>query len=273
MERLQSDDLSLQAVALLDTLVRPGAEALTDPAASRAARLLLSWDGRLGEGSAAGALYHLFYQALLARCIRPPMEAAAPGLFQRYLATLHLAVPAVDRALATGDPRCFPGGVGPGVEACLAEAWGQAEMCLGPDPAGWRWGRLHTLTFRHALGRGRAPAARLIAWLLQVNRGPFPRPGDGMTVNLGAFCLSDPFAILAGPSYRQAVDLGRPEESRWALAGGASGDPGSVHYADQVAAWLAGRSRPMLLDPAPDPGGSTLRLVAGADCTAARGML
>lgn len=94
-----------------------------------------------------------------------------------------------------------------------------------------------------------------------------------MTVNLGAFCLSDPFAILAGPSYRQAVDLGRPEESRWALAGGASGDPRSVHYADQVAAWLAGRSRPMRLEFAPDPDGSTIHLTAGADCTAARGML
>jgi len=263
MELLQSDVLSLQAVGLLEALVRPSGEAWTDPAAARAARLLLSWDGRLEAESGGAALYHLFYRALLGRCIRPALEAAAPGLFRRYLATLHLAVPAVDRALARGDPRCFPQGVGPTVEACLAEAWAEAERRLGPDPAAWRWGRLHRLTLRHAIGRGRAPAARLAAWLLRANHGPFPRPGDGMTVNLGAFCLSDPFAILAGPSYRQAVDLGRPEESRWALAGGASGDPRSVHYADQVAAWLAGRSRPMRLGRPSEAGGSTIRLVSG----------
>jgi penicillin amidase len=66
-------------------------------------------------------------------------------------------------------------------------------------------------------------------------------------VNLGAFPLTEPFAVMVGPSYRQIVDLGSPDESRWILAGGTSGDPRSPHYADQVEAWLSGTYRPMRL--------------------------
>lgn len=66
-----------------------------------------------------------------------------------------------------------------------------------------------------------------------------------MTVNLGAFLLTSPFEIAVGPSYRQIVDLGAPEESRWIVAGGVSGDFRSRHYADQVPLWTAGATLPM----------------------------
>jgi acyl-homoserine lactone acylase PvdQ len=66
-----------------------------------------------------------------------------------------------------------------------------------------------------------------------------------MTVNLGAFPLTEPFTVMVGPSYRQIVDLGSPDECRWIVAGGASGDPRSPHFADQVEAWLSGTYRPM----------------------------
>lgn len=279
MAALQADLLSLQAVRLLDRLVRPLGETLAAGPARRAAEALLGWDCRMEAASAPAALFHLFYQALLARCIRPPLEAAAPGLFARYLSTLHLAVPAVDRALATGHPACFPGGVAAGVAACLAAAWEEAERRMGADPAGWCWGRLHTLTLSHGLGRARSGPARLLSRLFRLNRGPFPWPGDGMTVNLGGFSLAEPFRVAIGPSYRQILDLGDPEASRWILAGGASGDPRSPHYADQVAAWRAGATRPMVLAGAAGGlAGSQIRLrppgkAPGRDCAASSRVL
>ena len=90
-----------------------------------------------------------------------------------------------------------------------------------------------------------------------------------MTVNLGAFLLTRPFAVEVGPSYRQLIDLDAPERSRWILAGGVSGDPGSRHYADQIPAWLSGGSHPMrFLTNDEDGGGPVLRLVSDAreDC-------
>ncbi len=270
MARIQGDVLSLQAAGVVARLVRPAHDAMTDPDARRAASLLLTWDCRMLVDSAAAALYHFFYLELLVRCFRPAMERQAPGVFRRYFSTLHLAVPAADAALLIPDGTWFPDGVPATVEACLAAAWHQARVRLGADPARWQWGTLHTLTFAHSLGRGKGLAARGLAWLLDLNRGPFPRPGDGMTVNLGAFPLTDPFGVIVGPSYRQIVDLADPEGSRWIVAGGVSGDPLSPHYDDQLEFWLRGEYRPMrLLSLAEAQGGSVLHLTPepAPDCT------
>jgi penicillin amidase len=264
MARIQTDIHSVQAAGILARLVRPTAETLHNARARQAASLLMAWDCRMTAESPAPLLYHLFYQQLLQRCFRPALERHAPGLFTRYFSLLHLAVPAADAALLTGDGGCFPGGVAEVVEESLAAAWQEAADRLGADPAGWRWGMLHTLTFYHALGRARSWIARPLDWLFRLNRGPYPRPGDGMTVNLGAFPLTEPFGVMAGPSYRQIVDLGDPEASRWALAGGTSGDPRSPHYADQIEPWLRGEYRPMRLGSGADASaGTVLRLLPG----------
>jgi acyl-homoserine lactone acylase PvdQ len=103
---------------------------------------------------------------------------------------------------------------------------------------------------------------RALGWLLHLNRGPYARPGDGMTVNLGAFPLTGPFEVVVGPGYRQIVDLGDPEASRWIIAGGVSGDPRSPHYADQIEFWLRGEYRPMRLRPLAEARrGDVLRLL------------
>jgi penicillin amidase len=270
MAKIQADVLSLQAAGILAHLVRPVRDGLSEPRSRRAADLLLAWDCRLTADSPAAALYHLFYAELLHQCVRPALERRCPGLFVRYLATLHLAVSAVDTALLTGDPLVFPEGVPAAAEACLAAAWEAATARLGADPAAWRWGDLHRLTLQHVLGRGSHRAARVLAWLLRLNRGPLPRPGDGMTINLGAFPLTSPFEIAVGPSYRQLVDLGAPEESRWIVAGGVSGDPRSRHYADQIDVWARGETRPMRFLSPDRSGGDVLVLIpAGdADCAA-----
>jgi penicillin amidase len=271
MACIQADVRSLQAAAIVAEIVRPVAGRLTDPRAMRAADLLLVWDGEAKADSPAAAIYHLFYQELLLQTVRPPMERHAPGLFARYLSTLHLAVPAVDAALLRGEPACFPDGLLPAVERALGAAWQAATARLGPEPSAWRWGDLHPLTFRHLFGRGRGVASRILVWLFRLNRGPFARPGDGMTVNLGAFLLTAPFAVEVGASFRHIVDLDAPENSRWIVAGGVSGDPRSRHYADQIPAWLAGETRPMRFLAKEDGGvGPVLRLVPSTrdDCAA-----
>jgi len=264
MARIQTDVLSVQAAGILAHLVRPQAAQLEDSRARQAAALLLAWDCTMLADSAPAALYHLFYQELLHGCFRPVMEEEVPGLFTRYFSLLHVAVPAADGALLRGDGAWYPAGLGATVERCLVGAWEQATARLGSVPATWRWGRLHTLTLWHSLGRGQRWISRALAWLLDINRGPYPRPGDGMTVNLAAFPLTAPFEVAVGPSYRQIVDLGSPDESGWIIAGGTSGDPRSPHYADQVEAWLSGAYRPMRFRARAEAGdGSTLQLRPG----------
>jgi penicillin amidase len=270
MARIQADLVSVQAAGLLAHLVRPFVHALEDPRARRAAALLLEWDCQMLADSAPAALYHLFYRELLQHCFQPIMERQAAGSFTRYFSLLHLAVPAADAALLTSDRTWFPDGPRAAVETCLRAAWEAAAARLGPDPATWRWGSLHRLTLSHTFGRGRGLAVRLLAWLLHLNRGPYARPGDGMTVNLSAFPLTGPFEVAVGPSYRQIIDLGDPDASRWIIAGGVSGDPRSAHYADQIALWLRGEYRPMRLLPLADARrGGVLRLLPSGEPRAA----
>lgn len=262
MAGIQTDIHSVQAAGILASLVRPMVGKLSDPLAEQAASLLTRWDLRMTAEDSAPAVFHLFYQELLQRCFRPALERQAPGLFARYFSLLHLAVPAADAALLGRDAAWFPGGVDQVVEESLAAAWQEAIHRLGGDPKEWRWGSLHALTFHHSLGRGRNWMIRALDWLFRLNRGPYARPGDGMTVNLGAFPLTAPFGVMAGPSYRHIVDLGDLEASRWILAGGTSGDPRSPHYADQIEPWLRGGYRPMRLHPTTEPcGGAVLRLL------------
>jgi penicillin amidase len=108
-----------------------------------------------------------------------------------------------------------------------------AARRFGDDPRSARWGALHTLTFRHALGRG----SRLLA--AYFDRGPFAVPGHAGTVNK----MEAPFdghEVTIGPSTRQITDLGDLDASLAVLPGGQSGMPASPHYDDQMRLWLRG---------------------------------
>jgi penicillin amidase len=97
----------------------------------------------------------------------------------------------------------------------------------------WAWGKLHTLTLSHALGRH-----SLLEPFFSI--GPLPSAGDGATLNMGFYRHSNPYRHIVGPSLRMIVELGDPPRSRFVLAGGQSGHPFSPHYADQFELWRRG---------------------------------
>src|SRR5690606_5080490 len=60
----------------------------------------------------------------------------------------------------------------------LATAWAEAVALMGPEPASWAWGHLHSVVFEH-------PISPLLDDKLRshLNIGPAPRGGSGITVN------------------------------------------------------------------------------------------
>ncbi len=72
---------------------------------------------------------------------------------------------------------------------------------LGPYPAEWEWGAIHTVTFKHPVAMGAKRLSRLL------NIGPLPMGGDCNTVNNAYWTLKDPYAVTNGASYRLLVDL------------------------------------------------------------------
>ena len=248
MVAIQGDVVSLQAKTLVARIIAPVAEGLSGRA-GRAAERLLQWDFSMTAESREAALYHGFYERLRSLVFSERLNQVDPDLYRGYFSLLNLPVTPVERILQERDPVWISGESRNLVSRALEEAIAFLEERLGREDQ-WAWGRLHRFTLRHPLGAGQDWGSRILNGTLQLNRGPFPHPGDGMTVNVAAYLYSHPFEPEIGPAYRQIVDLGNPPESLWIIPGGSSGDPLSPHYADQLADWRQGRYHRMISDSA-----------------------
>ncbi len=205
-------------------------------------KLLAAWDGTVGPDSPAATVFEVF-TAALSRIIA---EARAPqssrfalgegftplvpfnGLIVRRMS--HLV-----RLIRERPEGWFDEGWDEATRRSVAEAAATLEERFGPDPDAWAWGAARPLTLIHPMGL-RKPLDRV--W----NIGPIPHGGDANTVNPAPVNATDPlgnpdFAVASG---RMVVEAGSWDLARFCLAGGQSGNPFSVNYADQVGLWRRG---------------------------------
>jgi penicillin amidase len=131
---------------------------------------------------------------------------------------------------------------GSAIARALAGAVATLRERLGPDPASWAWGRLHITRSRHPLSAVFPDVADLL------DPPSLPAGGDGDTVQAAAFVPAAGFELTLTSVARYVFDVGDWERSAWIVPLGASGHPGSPHYADQAADWAAVRLRPMRYD-------------------------
>src|SRR5262249_30383987 len=133
----------------------------------------------------------------------------------------------------------------PAVEDCTAavrlahdRAMAALESAYGEDRSRWQWGAAHAAHFPHALW-SRVPVVRA---LFDLN---LATDGDYFTLNRASPIIEDPtgtrFDDVHGASLRAIVDLAHPDLSLFQIAGGQSGNPVSVHYADLAHLWRDGR--------------------------------
>jgi penicillin amidase len=233
---LQTDVLSVPARRMGALLA--GVEA-PDADSGQALALLAGWDFRLEAGSAAAALFEVWWSkhlkpTLFARLAPDPAVRAllAPGDVEGMLRALEHP----DSRFGP-DPRRARDAL---LTATLAAAWRDLRERLGPDASGWAWGALHKGYFEHPLTalvkheRGTA-----------LDIGPVPKGGSASTPMHTGYRPSD-FRIVMGSSFRMVVDLADLDRSVCVNAPGQSGDPRSPHYADLTPLWAAGDYVPML---------------------------
>jgi penicillin amidase len=112
------------------------------------------------------------------------------------------------------------------------------------EPDTWRWGKTHTVTFRHPLNQTEPGAAQAL------DLGPVERPGDGNTVNatggpVGPRPTGGAYTQTSGASYREIMDTADWDRSLAVNTPGQSGEPGSPHYGDLVDLWNEGKYFPL----------------------------
>jgi penicillin amidase len=108
------------------------------------------------------------------------------------------------------------------------------DQRVGPDPAAWRWGTVHTLTLDFLV-----PMAALKIPLANDPKYPngFPRHGAPETVDPGGSVGA--YTYNHGPGIRFVCELD-PDKgpiARNVLPGGEDFDPGSPHYKDLMELW------------------------------------
>jgi penicillin amidase len=243
VQRMQTDQLSLPWGEMRETvLAAAGNDPDRDPDARAAAELLSAWDGRVGAGEPAGAVFELFVAELSRRVARARAKRSARYVLGQGFALLlpettfsFRRVGHLVRLLREQPEGWFERPWSEEIAHALSAAVRTLRSSFGDDPPAWAWGTVRPLTLRHPVG-DRKPLDRVF------NRGPFPYGGDANTVAQAAVNPLDPLANPGYvPSLRAVFDVGAWEESRFVLPAGQSGNPLSPHYDDQLPLWQSGR--------------------------------
>ena len=229
---MQLDVISLHAKEFIEGIKselthRANSEPMVDAAVQR----LLAWDGDCSGDSVEAAIFHVLHQRLLIDLLCPDL---GEQLCAAYVEILNQCIVPTDEIFREPKSIWFARRSRAAlVDDSLREACTEIKAMLGDNLENWRWGKLHQLQMNHALGRGK--------WLKPLlGIGPLGASGDGMTINLGFYRHSNPFAQTVGAALRFVVELNASVKSGFILASGQSGHPLSPHYRDQTERWRKG---------------------------------
>jgi len=208
-----------------------------DPQITDALNYLRNWDYRFTQADIATSIFNTFFVRLLANTFKDEM---GEDVFHDFVFFGAIPYRVTGQLLASDTSSWFDNIGTPQSESkdeilrlSLAEGLKMLRDTLGAEMKTWRWGELHTVTFRHPFG-ARKPLASVF------NIGPFPLSGGGTTVDKTEYKFTAPFAVSVGASMRQVVDLADPEHGSIVITSGQSGQPLNAHYDDQTPLWLNG---------------------------------
>ncbi|WP_152360969.1 penicillin acylase family protein [Microlunatus speluncae] len=219
-------DVALGSAAPLLALL-PAADRL-GPAARAVRDELLGWEGRMTADDPAAARFVAWRAALAGRVAAEPVLAplgrphGLGAIFDPWFSVTARVAAALPRLLADET-------LGLPAESLIIAALEDAAATPA-EP----WGARHRLRPLHLLGEvdgldpGAVPGADLTPEL----------SGDNDTVRCTGTTPGVTDRCSRGSVARWAWDLGDRANSRWSVPFGASGDPASPHFADQLAGWV-----------------------------------
>lgn len=241
--RFQMDLLTIPGRQLIELMEQNVPDSSKLPAAAQIVwQLLREWDGRLTPESCGGTVYEVLIrqlsEALLAPHLPELVRYQALGLGENALLQpvnelIGEWLVSLLNILKDDSNRWLPDKTGLLIDS-LVQTTAVLQQKLGPNPAGWQWGRLHHITFAHAFDP--VPGLGHI-----FSQGPFPTGGDGDTVAQTSIRPDLPYDNNAiSVSSRLIVDMGQIEQAEALHSPGQSGHLASPHYGDLIQPWLEG---------------------------------
>jgi penicillin amidase len=247
MSQMITDDRSEEIVAQLEVLVPALAEAAEKSPLHRSAYdLLRSWQGTHGIQEIGPVIYN----KLLYHIIKGAMADELGTTFFEVFLKQHAFKTTVPILLKNSQSAWWDHHLTPETETremVIAAAFDttliELSAQLGEDPAGWRWGKVHTLELGHPLG--------IIKPLnLLFNVGPVAVPGSNEVINNLGFTLNGEgiYKVTYGPAMRIVLDFADVEQSESVIPSGQSGHFNSPHYQDQFTLYTQNKFRRQLMN-------------------------
>ncbi len=199
---------------------------------------LITWDGAMTADSTAALIFETLYLNMIENLVK---DELGDKLYRKYLGSrilvqnllttvwYHRDSPWCDNVLTKDKKETFE----EWIEDSFKQTVNQLLEEYGDDLSDWRWGKVHTYTHNHPLGR-----ITVVNWLLKFNRGPFPVPGSFHTVCPYGYSFRRPFAVGDGASQRHIYSTADWDQSLTVIPTGISGIPASPHYDDQSALYI-----------------------------------
>ncbi len=231
-------DIAKEMVSVLKANYQKEFEVLISP--------LDRWNGDHQINDTAPSIYYNLLGNVMAMAMKDELGQAA------YKSIMGTSLPknSYDIFIRDGDSPWWDNIHTPDIKETRADIFQQAALktienltaTCGKDPVGWTWGKIHTLTHKHALAAVK-PLDKFF------NVGPFVVPGGSEVINNLHFTLDTTgyFPVNGGPALRKITDFGDLAHGETVSPTGQSGNVMSPHYDDEAEMYATGKFRKMLM--------------------------
>ncbi|MFO7663918.1 MAG: penicillin acylase family protein [Chloroflexota bacterium] len=239
VQAIQTDNGSISALEVIPYL---RGLAIEEQATAAARDRLVTWSGQMHMDSPEAAFYNLFWVRLIANTYNDELlPDYHPDGKDGTMDSMYFILQDADndwwddqRTLDVSETRDDI------LIRSMAEAYQNGVETLGSDFNAWKWGDLHTITFRSdTLGSSG------IGFIEDIfNRGPYPTSGSEAVPQKTCWNANQDFQVTCIPALRMIVDLSDLDNSLMIHSLGQSGHPMHDQYDSLIEEWRHFRYHP-----------------------------
>lgn len=217
----------------------------------KAYNFLKNWDGHEGIDSPAALVFNSAFIQLVKNVYGDELDLLGDGYLESFIGLKYIHSRNLRDLLSEGTSTWFDDiNTTDYIETrddilrkSIIMAVREIESLVGHNVSNWKWGRVHTLTHPHVLGK-----IKILDWLFGFNVGPYEQGGSDKTPRAAGYSTSKPYIETAGASMRRIVDFNNLNETQFIIPTGQSGLYNSPHYDDQADLFQKGLYRTTWFD-------------------------
>ncbi|MCP4137756.1 MAG: penicillin acylase family protein [bacterium] len=240
---MQNDQKSIMAGGMKTKLVSSLKKMKNpDSIQKKAITMIENWDCILDKESPEAAIFEWFYLSLMENIFK---DELGEELYQKFI-EIYYIIPqsAIENFWARENSIWFDDVTTSGIKEnfdqvvwkSFKDALSKLNEKIGDDPEDWKWGKIHTMTFAHPLGK-----VKLLDFVFNLNSDSYPVGGSVHTVSPYSYLFVKPFSAYVGACHRHIFDCADWNRSYSILPTGNSGNPGSDFYGNQTEDYINGK--------------------------------